>query len=613
MKYSLNKSTHNGSCYLHKNDVEFISDKKYSEAFFEMSIDFEEWEDDAYILMPACAYNGNRYKKINRYGYPPMYTISEIGVNAETLITDVPALNPDGSGKIEVTSGDMSVPCVGIFYRKAKKGFLVYTEQAVKDKNIGFSVEAGKIVISYPALRSKAYRFAKSYVSNVDKGIATEPNEKIISQFKIFSFDCDDCSQLFKKFFETRKSLLNDERTSFMYTNALWDIMEKHFNKHNWSGQYYSEINKNWKCGWTGCGMSSYPLLKFGNEQSNARAVSTLDYMTEHQADSGFYYCDRQVKILDDCFENVELQGLHLVRRSGDCLNFIYRHFDVVEPKQQWIDSARKCADGFVKLYDTYGTFGQYVDVDSGKLIVGTSCAGASAISGLIRSAKYFKEDKYLQIAKLAGEMYYQKYVSQGVTNGGIGDALCVPDSESIFAFVEAYVLLYEATSEYNWLLYAQEALHIASSWVVTYRYQFPEQSEFKRLDINTVGSIFANVQNKHSAPGICTSSGDYIYRLYQYTKNEKYLELLLDIISFIPQCISTEEKPIYATMEVKDGPEKLPSGYICERVNMSDWEDFSSIGNVFCCSCWCETSIILTYCELIYEYKLKWNNEFEK
>ncbi len=607
MKYSLNVSTNNGICYLNKDNLEFVADKAYSKVFFEMSVNFEKWEDDAYILMPACAYNGNRYKKINRYGYPPMYTLSEIGVNAETLMTDVPALNPDGSGKIEVTSGDMSVPCVGVFYRKAKKGFLIYTEQAVKDKNIGFSVEAGKIVISYPASRSKAYRFAKDYVCDVDKGIAVKSNETIISQFKIFNFDCDSCGQLFEKFFETRKSLLNDERAPFMYTQPLWDIMEKHFNEHNWSGKYYSEINKDWKCGWTGCGMSSYPLMKFGDEQSKDRAVSTLDFMTGHQADSGFYYCVQQGKIFDDSFGNDGLQGLHLVRRSGDCLNFIYKHFEFVEPKQQWIDSAQKCANGFVKLYDTYGTFGQYVDIDSGQLIVGTSCAGAAVISGLVRSAMYFDEDKYLQIAKQAGEMYYQKYVSQGVTNGSIGDALCAPDSESIFAFVEGYVLLYEATKDDKWLMYAQEALYIASSWVVTYRYQFPEQSEFKRLGINTVGSIFANVQNKHSAPGICTSSGDYIYRLYKYTKNKKYLELLLDIVSFIPQCISTEERPIYATMEVKDGSEKLPSGYICERVNMSDWEGFSSVGNVFCGSCWCETSIILTYSELIYEYKLKW------
>ena len=163
--------------------------------------------------------------------------------------------------------------------------------------------------------------------------------------------------------------------------------------------------------------------------------------------------------------EREMLKGLHLVRRSGDVLNFLCRHFSVKQPKESWVNSARLCAESFVKLYDTYKTFGQYVDIESGKLMVGSSCAGANVIPGLVRAAEYFDEKKYLQTAKQAGEMYYREFVSQGITSGGIGDALCVPDSESIFAFVEGYVLLYEATKEQKWLCYAKAALHIAASW----------------------------------------------------------------------------------------------------------------------------------------------------
>jgi hypothetical protein len=50
----------------------------------------------------------------------------------------------------------------------------------------------------------------------------------------------------------------------------------------------------------------------------------------------------------------------------------------------------------------------------------------------------------------------------------------------------------------------------------MTYSYRFPESSEFARLNINTVGSVFANIQNKpHS---ICT-----INRYMRYKKN-KYI-----------------------------------------------------------------------------------------
>ena len=36
------------------------------------------------------------------------------------------ALNPDGSGKIEVTSGDLSVPCFGVFFRRKQSAFFVF-------------------------------------------------------------------------------------------------------------------------------------------------------------------------------------------------------------------------------------------------------------------------------------------------------------------------------------------------------------------------------------------------------------------------------------------------------------------------------------------------------
>ena len=44
----------------------------------------------------------------------------------------------------------------------------------------------------------------------------------------------------------------------------------------------------------------------------------------------------------------------------------------------------------------------------------------------------------------------------------------------------------------------------------------------------------------------------------------------------------------------------RLPPGFICERVNMSDWEDYPCVGGVFNGSCWCETSNLLVLAEVI-------------
>jgi hypothetical protein len=166
---------------------------------------------------------------------------------------------------------------------------------------------------------------------------------------------------------------------------------------------------------------------------------------------------------------------------------------------------------------------------------------------------------------------------------------------------VESMVRLYEATKEEKWLAYAKDSLHLLSSWVMPYAYAFPADSELGRLQVNTVGSVFANAQNKHSAPGLCTASGDAIYKLFKYTGDRKYLALLRDIISCLPQCVSTEQRPLFSWDRE---PRKLLPGWINERINTSDWEGKQRIGEVFYGSCWCETSLLLTFSEII------WNEE---
>ena len=73
-----------------------------------------------YVLFPACCYKGNQFTSLKR-NYPPMFTEEEAGVEQETIITDVPRLEKDGSGSIQVTTGDVSVPCVGLYSAEERK------------------------------------------------------------------------------------------------------------------------------------------------------------------------------------------------------------------------------------------------------------------------------------------------------------------------------------------------------------------------------------------------------------------------------------------------------------------------------------------------------------
>ena len=178
-------------------------------------------------------------------------------------------------------------------------------------------------------------------------------------------------------------------------------------------------------------------------------------------------------------------------------------------------------------------------------------------------------------------------------------------------------MVLYDITLDEKWLTYATECAHYCSSWVVSYNYRFPPQSEFCRLGMKTIGSIFANLQNKHSAPGICTLSGDSLYKLWKWTEDTLYLELVKDITLTIGQYLSTDARPICDRYIDPELPEterakrieahRMPEGFINERVNMSDWEGIGKVGGIFNGSCWSETSNLLALAEVIPLLEKEW------
>ena len=119
MDYNILLQSNNGTVSFLEDTVTLVSKADCADTRFSMTVDFPEWEHDAYVFLPACAYNANKFKR-RKTNYPPEYTPEECGVNPEPVITDVPALNPDGSGKMQVTTGDLSVPCFGVFFTQTR-------------------------------------------------------------------------------------------------------------------------------------------------------------------------------------------------------------------------------------------------------------------------------------------------------------------------------------------------------------------------------------------------------------------------------------------------------------------------------------------------------------
>lgn len=99
---------------------------------------------------------------------------------------------------------------------------------------------------------------------------------------------------------------------------------------------------------------------------------------------SGFYHSIIEKGVLrDDSVQMEGMEGLHRIGKSADCLYYMFKNFSVTEQRQNRLDSIRRCADAFVKLFERYGTFGRFVNVESGDMIVGGTTSAAIGAAGL--------------------------------------------------------------------------------------------------------------------------------------------------------------------------------------------------------------------------------------
>lgn len=591
-------------------NVSFILQSGYEESA-NLSIDFpiNEWSRNNYVLLPGAAYNGNRFQSRKIAYSPKLLDPKDIGVNKPIIISDVPRLNiSDGPSEIMERSGSMSFPSIGFWDCNNKKSVIILTKQANEYGDLGISiVENRKRNGAVISIKSPIIREGYSLGSNASKDMPADfyEGDTVKFTFKVIVSESESLQGLFDKYFSIR----NDEMLTHKY-NALYpysfcyDIIENKFNSQNFVSEwgYYSvgmreNYFQDWQIGWTGGMITTYPLLWGGNEKTISNVTRNFDWLFNGGISPCGLFWDAGEKgniWYGGDIRKPHTANWHLIRKSGDALFFIMKQFDLFRKKgisvrKEWEDGTRRVANALVKIWRENGQFGQFVDNISGKIQVGGSTSGAIIPGALALASKYYCNEEYMNVALEAGEYYYKNYISKGITCGGPGDALQNPDSESSYSMLESFVTLYEATGSEIWLKYSINMAAQYSTWVFGYDFHFPKTSTFGKLDIHSYGSVYANTQNKHNGPGICTHSGAALLRLYRATEDTRYLELLKSTAFNITQYMSISDRKI----------DNMPDGWINERVNTTDWEGLSRIGEVFRGSTWAETSLLLTTIEV--------------
>lgn len=578
-----------------------------------ISFDFSKWKPENYVLVPASVYNGNRYRSIGN-GYNPDYP-KDMYYNPLTPLTisNNPrlAIEPNKASLIELQTGNAATPAMCFFSKTEKKGFIVLTEQLTRLGNNGLTIaenamkDSCSFSISAPAVRKRAPGFGDFHLSG-DLAPDWKQGDEVSMRLKVYVFNAESIPDLLKKFMKVRKEVSgpNNPRNILPMSKLLevaTNICKGNFITVNAGSYYMPENNKDFQLGWVSGMMNTYPMLALNDKRERERVYAELDFVTSKlQGKSGYFYGGikangelRPEKMSPD-FKPVQA----MVRKNADALVWLIKHILLLKAqgygadiKPEWENAAKKLAMAFVNTWNKDGEFGQFIAPETGKIAVYNSTGGAIVPAGLAMAADYFKQKEWMKVAAASARYYYKRDVEkQGLTGGHCGDISQDADSESTFGFLESLMALYYYTGQKEWLDKAEVQAALGASWTISYDPVFPEKSEIGRLKSNMAGAIWASIQNKHAAPGICTASGDYIFKLFRATGNEQYASLIRDIQ--------------HAHAEAVNMPGHITTnnliGSSMERIQLSDAEGKGSIGNfINTRNSWTETNGMLMAIEI--------------
>lgn len=579
----------------------------------EVSFNFSRWNPDNYVLVPASVYNGNRYRSIGE-SYSPAYP-KDMYYNPSLPLTisNNPRLSIEKgmASVVQLQTGNAATPAMCFFSEKEKKGFIVLTGQLTKLGNNGLTISenAGKdscsFSISAPMVRKLAPGFGDFHPSG-DMAPDWKTGDEVSLNLRVYVFNAENIPDLLRKFMQVRKEFSGpNQPRNLLPMSKVFEVVSA-ITRNNFvqvpAGSYYlPENNKDFQLGWVSGMMNTYPMLALNDEKERRQVGAELDFIVNKlQGKSGYFYGGitaggeiRPEKMHPD-FKPLQA----MVRKNADALLWLMKHLMLLKAqghgssiKTEWEDAARKLAGAFVRTWKDRGEFGQYVAPETGEIAVYNSTAGAIVPAGLALAADYFRHPEWMKVAGDAAGYYYHRDVEkQGLTGGDCGDISQDANSESAFGFLESLMALYHFTGEKQWLKKAEVQAALCSTWTISYDPVFPGNSDIGKLGSHMAGAVWASIQNKHAAPGICTASGDYLFKLFRATGNIQYADLIRDIQ--------------HAQTEAVNMPGHLTTnnliGSSMERIQPSDAEGKGSIGNfINTRNSWTETNGILMSMEL--------------
>lgn len=563
----------------------FKAKRQLLDAGVAVVFDQYDWNSDNYVLIPASVYNGNRQRIVNRAYATGLDKTDYLRKDLALTSNPIPQLSPEFGAKsrLEVNVSNTATPAIAYLERQQQQGTLLLTDQGIERNgeilDHALIVEEtpdrsiASFVISAPGVRELKPEFI-GFSPSPDRGITVKAGEEIVIRVTRFAFPSKDVPSLLTRFNQERKFHIgyavprNLMPMSEVLTRMVRNIDDRYFKNDQF--EYYCPENADWiSFGWIGGLMNTYPMLALGDAEHLRKVKNTFDFaIPRGQGQSGYFYdvlgSDGKILYRDAAVNN---PGIGLTRKSCDVLYWMVKQFMLLkeqgkatEISPEWEKHIRRLADALVNTWEKHGTWGNYIQVETGDIAVYNTTSGAMAVGALSLASTYYNEPKYLDIARKAATDYYNSFALLGFTSGGCGDILQNADSETAAALMTSFMTLYECTGESTWLQKSTDLANLCATWTVSFPYRLPNNTALGKLGADLTGAVWASTQNKHGAPGFCTQSGDALFKIYRTTGDTLYADLMRDVIHAHAEGIQ-------------------PDGHISERLTYCDADSRGALG----------------------------------
>jgi hypothetical protein len=333
----------------------------------------------------------------------------------------------------------------------------------------------------------------------------------------------------------------------------------------------YDGDRRHMHVGWVSGAPHAYALLSHGWRVENAAyrqaACAVMDHIVEGMAPAGILWGEwTEEQGFGPGWTNAP-NAIHS-RTIGEAVWFLLRALELEREHgvefshhQPWRSAIDQHLRYISRIQSADGNLGTYYDAldERGRVLRWDGSGGLIWIPFLLSAARVFSEERWTESALRAGQ-FYAAGVRDGVLFGAPEDVDRSPSSEDGYNAIVAYMALYQATGETEWLDLAKTS----AEWTMTFRFShnisFARQTLLGAYDFRSRGADLASPANNHLHSYGLLALPEML-ALAKITGDSYYRQRTRDNLACFLQFIARE-----------DGDFNALRGMISERYYQTDW-----------------------------------------